>query len=177
MTEADFPVSSRSFGATVFWFGVHTLIAMLVVGLVSVFALGIIGNLLAASWFESDILAFCFVLGIGLGIGFLSNLANRGQTACWVWVPGLLWLVFAIWESVRNYDPRWYQGCSATQNVVNAFFILNGRKCGGGGSTLAGVFFTLPALSSIAYSAGAWLLLLRDQRKRKSLEASGVKAG
>jgi hypothetical protein len=103
----------------------------------------------------------------GFALGFFLNRKGSNRSACWVWLIGLAWLAYAIWDSVHSYDARWYQGCTASQNVVNAFFILNSRKCGGGESTLAGLFFTLPAISSVAYSIGAWLGLLSGKRLGK----------
>jgi hypothetical protein len=116
----------------------------------------------------------------GFVLGFLLNRKGSNRSACWVWPIGLAWLAYAIWDSVRSYDARWYQGCTASENVVNAFFILNARKCGGGESTLAGLFFTLPAISSVAYSIGAWIRLLSRKRLGKrdtSPEATPMRLG
>ncbi len=96
------------------------------------------------------------VWGPAFVAGFLLSYATRQRAARWVWLWGFGWLAVGIGDSVRFYDPHYYQGCSNFQNVVNAFFILNSRRCGGGSSTLNGLFFTLPAISSVAYSMGAW---------------------
>jgi hypothetical protein len=103
----------------------------------------------------------------GLVLGFLLNRKDSDRSACWVWPIGVAWLAYAIWDSVRGYDPRWYQGCTPWENVVNAFFIADAHKCGGGESSLAGLFFTTPAINSVAYSIGAWLGLLYAKRSNK----------
>lgn len=100
-----------------------------------------------------------YVCAVGFALGFVVNRRTLKRAACYVWIAGLAWLAVGIWNSVSSYDPRFYQGCSVLENVANSFFILNGRKCGGGGSTLAGAFFTMPAMNSIAYSVGAWVAM------------------
>ena len=150
------------------WIALHA-IASLIVGPVIVFMVvgiadGIFGNSPLKPIFERGGLANPFIWGPGFVLGFLVNRIISGRFACWVWPLGVVWLAYGIWDSVHLYDPRWYQGCSASENVVNAFFILNSRKCGGGSSTLAGILFTLPAVNTIAYSLGAWLGLLSKRR-------------
>ena len=94
--------------------------------------------------------------GPGLVLGFLLNYVTRHRAACWVWVCGLAWLAVGILDSVRYYDRRFSQGCSAFENVANSFFALDSHRCGGGESTLGWLFFTMPALNSAAYTVGAW---------------------
>jgi hypothetical protein len=104
----------------------------------------------------------------GFVLGFLINRGTQTWIAALIWIGGLVWLAFGIWDSVRLYDPRFYQGCSAADNVVNAFFIMSSQRCGGGESTLAGILFTLPAVNSAAYGAGAWLSLRLRSSSAKS---------
>ncbi len=85
----------------------------------------------------------------GITLGFLTNRLIPRGAACWVWIVGALWLASGVWDSIYHNDVRYYQGCSALQNTVNAFFILNARRCGGGESTLSGLVFTTPAISSV----------------------------
>ena len=99
------------------------------------------------------------IWGPGFILGFVVNRATLHCAACWVWLCGIGWLAIGILGSVHNYDARFYQGCSALENVVNAFFILNSHRCGGGSSTLAGLFFTVPAMNSVAYAAGTWVAI------------------
>lgn len=97
--------------------------------------------------------------GPGLILGFLLNYVTRHRAACWVWLSGLAWLAVGILDSVRHYDRRFYQECTAFANVVNAFFVLDSHRCGGGESTLEWLFFTMPALNSVAYAVGAWVAI------------------
>lgn len=92
----------------------------------------------------------------GLAIGFLANRRTPRQYPCWIWTIGMVWLVYGIFDAAHGYNPIFYQGCSLRQNIVNAFFILDSHKCGGGSSTLEGLFFTFPALNSAAYREGLW---------------------
>jgi len=155
MTPSESPSVLARIASKVLGFILHTLIASVLASVISICIIAIAANVLP----NKGIFIECLVFAVALGIGFLVNRVTLTRLACWVWLPGLVWLVFAIRDSVRDFDPRWYQGCSATQNVVNAFFVLDSHRCGGGGSTLAGVFFTLPAFCSLAYSVGAWIAL------------------
>lgn len=164
-------VSPRKFGSEVFWFLLHTLAALPVGGITAVLLVGAIASFLP-SRYQNDLLNWCPIFVIGLAFGFVANRKSLKNVACWVWLSGVAWLALGIWTSMRSYDPRYYQGCSATENVVNAFFVLNGHKCGGGSSTLAGVFFTIPAFDCIAYSVGAWAALRVARRKVVLSDAS-----
>jgi hypothetical protein len=95
--------------------------------------------------------------GPGFVLGLLLSYVTRQRAARWVWLCGFTWLAVGVWDSVHHYDSHFYQGCSAFENVVNGFFILNSHRCGGGSSTLEGLFFTMPALNSAAYAVGAWV--------------------
>jgi hypothetical protein len=140
---------------------------MFVCGVASTFLAGGISNSLPLPYkpLTDDFGVFNpFMWVLGLIAGFFVNRITLPRYACWVWLAGAGWLALGVWSEVHSYDPRWYQSCTASENVVNAFFVLNGRKCGGGGSTLGGIFFTTPAINSIAYSVGAWIGLLSRKR-------------
>jgi hypothetical protein len=159
-------------GSWLFWFIANAFAALVVGGITSVMLAGAAENFLEnlppryqslarpLNWYGP------YVCAVGLCLGFIANRNMLKRVACWVWAVGVAWLAAGIWDSTRGYDPHFSQGCSAAENVVNAFFVLNGRKCGGGGSTLAGVFFTMPALSSGAYAVGAWVAM--GLKKRRS---------
>ena len=155
----------------------HALLAMFVCGIASTLLAGGIGNSLPPIYKPLvDVFGVFnpFMWASGLIVGFFLSRITRARYACWVWLPGVVWLTYGIWGSVHLYDPRWYQGCTASENVVNAFFLLNGRKCGGGESTLAGIIFTTPAINSVAYSIGAWAGLLWRKRRGKADMNSGT---
>lgn len=159
MTPSDPPPVLRKTGSTTLGFVFHALVAMLFVSLISIAAMAATADMLASLPFK-DIFAECLVFIIALGVGFVANRAALTWVACWVWIPGLTWLAFGIWDSVQYFDPRWSQGCSAGQYVVNSFFVLDSSRCSGGeGPTLSGLFFSLPAFCSVAYAVGASIAL------------------
>ena len=144
-------------------FVAHVVAALWITTLLSVLLTAIAAGLLKSSLRDS--LAWFLVGIVGLILGYIANRAVLQRSACWVWIPGLIFLGFAIWDTVRRYDARWYQGCSATETVVNSFLVADSSKCGGGGPTLAVLFFTTPAFSSITYSLGARSALIVSRRK------------
>lgn len=147
------------------WFLLHNCVSMgigpMVVVLASAIASYVFRN--APSSLKSAVeemgLANPFIWIPAIALGFLVNRRTHMRMACWVWCFGVVWLAVGIWGSIRYYDGGSYGGCSALENVVNAFVVLNARRCGGGESTLQGLFFTMPALSSAAYAVGAWVAL------------------
>jgi len=171
-------MSRREIGSRVVWFLLHTLAALLIGGIVSVLLTGAVENVLENLPSRYKTLTQFFdwyppyVCAVGLILGFVANRGTLKRVACRVWISGAAWLAFGMLDSVRGYDPRFYQGCSPLENVVNAFFVLNGRRCGGGGSTLAGAFFTMPALNSVAYSVGAWVALRFGRSENVPSEAA-----
>ncbi|MFZ0421014.1 MAG: hypothetical protein WAM04_23135 [Candidatus Sulfotelmatobacter sp.] len=168
MTPSDPPPLLGKIGSAALVLAFHTLVALLFVSVISIVVIGTAANVLA-SLPHKDIFAECFVFVIGLGVGFVANRASLKRVACWVWIPGLTWLAFGIWDSARDFDPRSSQGCSAVQYIVNSFFVLDSSKCNGGeGAGLSGLFFTLPAFCSVAYSVGAWIALMVGRRDRNT---------
>ena len=159
--------SVRKLGLGALWFVLHSLAAMPLAALISALAGGL---LLGAFPYRTagNVLFWLLTLAIGYSLGLFVNRDLRRVVPCFVWVCGLTWLALGINSSVRGYDPRWYQGCTATQNAVNAFFVAESSKCGGGESTLYSVLFTMPALTSIGYSIGA---LIGLKKKRDILSA------
>ena len=159
-------------------FALHAFVAMVINSVLIIMAIGIADPFLKGAPRLKSVVDWGGLLnpiwwipGIALGL-FVNRLLNRlipRRVACWVWIVGVVWLTAGIWDSVRGYDARYYQGCSVLQNVVNAFFIADSQRCGGGESTLAGLFFTTPAINSISYAVGAWLAL-RLRKKRSEDE-------
>jgi hypothetical protein len=168
---------SRDIGSAIMIFVLHVFMAMVIGSLIMVAIAIIVAPFLQdAPRLESVVDWGGFLNPIvwlpGILLGFLVNrFLNRlipGHFACWVWIIGGIWLTAAIGNSVRYYDARYAEGCSIAQRVVNDFLVLNSHRCGGGGeSTLAGLFFTMPAVSSIGYAVGAWLAF--RFRKARSL--------
>jgi hypothetical protein len=173
--SVTYPGPQKDIGlrANAFWFTIHSFGALAIGGIVSVLLTGAIQTFLeelpARYRFVTHIFDWYgpYVCAVGFALGFVVNRRTLKRVACYVWSAGLTWLAVGIWSSVSNYDPRFYQGCSVLESVANSFIILNGRKCGGGGSTLAGVFFTMPAMNAVAYSVGAWVAMRsREEQSR-----------
>jgi len=150
-------------GPAICLFAVHAFVSMTIPAVVTVFASMVIDRVLPS--LVRDAVAWALPFAVGFVLGFFPNRTLLRRESSWVWVPGLLWLAAGIWSSVRYYDPRWSQGCSVTQDVLNAFIVM-GDKCEGGESGLAGLFFTMPAFSSIAYSLGALIALRMGPRSK-----------
>jgi hypothetical protein len=160
----------RKVASSIGFFVLHTFFALLGATPVSFFVIALVGALMPDSRpreiFAGDVAVYCLVFAIGYSAGFFINRSSLKFAACWVWVPSVTLLTFAVRNWIQNYDPRWHQECSSTEDVLNAFFIVNSRKCGGGEEGLNFVFFTLPAFCSVAYSLGAWVALRMNKSKR-----------
>ncbi len=158
MTQTNPYGSVKSLGPAIGRFAVNTLASMVLsvpaAILVAVLLVACINKVLPFS-LNADIPALCLSFPVGFVLGFRLNRAYPAREACWVWISGVVWLAYGIWGSVRHYHPRWSHGCSVTENVLNAFLVMNSRKCEGDESALAAVLFTIPAFASIAYSVGA----------------------
>jgi hypothetical protein len=162
MIATDRPLAAKN--GAIFSYVVHSLTALLIAPVVSALFAVVAANWLP-SWPARDIAFLCVVVMIGIILGCIASRVALRSEVCWVWIPGLTWLAFGIWDSARHFDPRWSQGCSAAQYTVNSFFAHSSRCNGGDGSALAGLLFTLPAISSIAYAFGACISLWAGRRK------------
>jgi hypothetical protein len=154
------------------WFVLHATLALMVGPVIVFFVVAIASGVFANSRFLFLVERGGFLSPLfwtpGFILGLLVNRVKSSRFACWVWLLGAAWLVFGILDSLHGYDPRWYQGCTPSQNIVNAFFVGNSRKCGGGESILYVLLFTMPAINSITYSIGAWLGLVFGKRRDKA---------
>jgi len=161
-------------------FVLHTILAM-IAGSILMVATGVtadsvLGNV--SPWYtsvaDSAGLLNPLLWAPGIVLGFLVYRRISTRTACWVWVVGVAWLAFAVWDSIHYYDPRYNQGCSVRENIVNAFFIMNARRCCGGDSTLSGLFFTMPAIGSATYSVGACAAMGLKKKRSEPLQPDEI---
>jgi hypothetical protein len=104
----------------------------------------------------------------GLVLGFLVNREMRNRAACRVWFAPVVWLACGIWDECRIYrfPPLYPPKGDFLQRAWHMFFTSNNTKAWGDTGLLP-FLFTMPALSSIAYSVGAWLALQSKRKDRK----------
>jgi len=110
-----------------------------------------------------------FLWGPGLMLGLLVNRFTLKSTACWVWLAGMVWMVAGIFAALYSYHPRFAGICSPLDSITNGFFFSVPKQPYCGDATNLGLF-TLPALSAIAYSLGAWITLSLVRRTKLSCE-------
>ena len=97
----------------------------------------------------------------GLVLGFLISRIWTGRSACMVWMPGLLWLAVGLWDM----GPRSFSTSnSAMTRATSALFPMGNNECGST-ECLGFAIFTIPALNSLTYSAGAALGVLARRRE------------
>jgi hypothetical protein len=108
-------------------------------------------------------------------LGILVNRLTRHRSASWVAAVGvcyLLWSLHLYVPGLHTLDYNgvkvYYQGPTGWPSVVRALHMLFSPTCKDG-QCLEQMFVTLPFLSSIAYSFGAWLAL-RFEPTRKPQE-------
>lgn len=104
----------------------------------------------------------------GLVLGFFVNRRTLHRAACFVWFPGLLWLAHGILNTATGWHP---DGMSWMTKVRIDLFPLKQGECGMT-ECVGEVFYTWPALNSVAYSIGAALALLFNRSKSDSEEPS-----
>lgn len=112
-----------------------------------------------------------FILSPGLVLGYFVKRTTQRGTPIWVSLIGVTWMTFGVYEAFRRYayQPKWYGTCSAIDNAVNTFFLMDQNRCGGGSEVLDGVLFTMPALASLAYALGSWIATRRLQARSRQV--------
>jgi hypothetical protein len=90
-------------------------------------------------------------------MGLLVNRFALRRTACWVWLAGMGWMVYGIVVALHSYHAR-FAGICSPLDITSSFFssVPKNPYCGDTGNLAR---FTLPTLSAIAYSFGAWITL------------------
>lgn len=107
-----------------------------------------------------------FLWGPGLIMGLLVNRFVLNRSACWVWLAGIVWLAVGIFAALSFYHARFEGICSPLDSITNGFFRFpKNAYCG---DMMNLIHFTLPTLSAIAYSLGAWIALRLVRRAKLS---------
>ena len=97
----------------------------------------------------------------GLGY-FVADRILNGRAATFVWIIGVAWMVFGIYDTTRYWSASWSPEKTrwgyALANLFGPTVKCSGSEC------LGELFFTTPFAASITYSVGACLRNWRKQR-------------
>lgn len=109
--------------------------------------------------FSPAIASIAFFLGY-----FASPRIRKGQAAAFVWVVGLLWLIYGMYDSVGYWSASWSpEKTRWSYMLANLFGPTD--KCSGS-ECIGELIFTTPFAASVMYSLAAYI------RKRRSLSAA-----
>jgi hypothetical protein len=93
---------------------------------------------------------------------FAAGRIFSGRAATFVWIIGLVWIVFGIYDTTRYWSASWSPEKTrwgyALANLFGPTVKCSGSEC------LAELFFTTPLTASITYSVGAYLRKWRKNR-------------
>jgi hypothetical protein len=91
---------------------------------------------------------------------FVSYRVFRAHAARWIWVLGLLWLTFGMFDETKFWSPSWSSEKSRAGYALAQFFGPSSKS--GASEGLLEVFYTMPFVASVMYSVGSYV------RKRKA---------
>jgi CDP-diglyceride synthetase len=94
---------------------------------------------------------------------FVSVHIFKGRAATFVWIIGLAWMMFGIYDTTRYWSASWSPEKTRWGYMLANLFGPT-RKCSGS-ECLGELFFTTPFTASIVYSIGAYLAKQRDARR------------
>jgi hypothetical protein len=100
------------------------------------------------------------ILVTAITLGYLLNRKLGHSAAIWVWVAGLVWLTYGIYDESRFWHNTLHS--SRLSFILDDFFGPT-SKCGGN-ECLGEFLFTTPAAATLGYSLGA-VFGLRSYRK------------
>lgn len=105
------------------------------------------------------IAATAFLLGY-----FVASSVFRGRSATFVWIIGLGWMFFGIYDTTRFWSASWSPEKTRWGYMLANLFGPT-KECSGS-ECLGELFFTTPFTASITYSVGAYLRRRRDARRK-----------
>ncbi len=91
---------------------------------------------------------------------FVSPRVRKGQAATFVWVVGLLWLIYGMYDSVGYWSASWSPEKTRWAYMLADLFGPT-DKCSGS-ECMGELIFTTPFAASVMYSIAAYI------RKRRS---------
>src|ERR1700688_1756166 len=94
---------------------------------------------------------------------FVSLSIFNGRAATFVWIIGLAWMMFGIYDTTRYWSAGWSPEKTRWGYMLANLFGPT-LKCSGS-ECLGEVFFSTPFTASITYSIGAYLAKRRDARR------------
>jgi hypothetical protein len=94
---------------------------------------------------------------------FVSHSIFNGRAATFVWIIGLAWMMFGIYDTTRYWSASWSPEKTRWGYMLANLFGPT-LKCSGS-ECLGELFFTTPFTASITYSIGAYLAKQRDARR------------
>jgi hypothetical protein len=143
--------SAGDLGREALWFALHTLIAVLILGVV-ILIIFLSGASIDAV--EPKLLGVALAFVVPMIGGFLIAKARQDPIAGYVWIAGLLtFSIVCVWVLDLPTGPGLCEKCGAIDKLYRTFFdINNGSGLMGGDGLLVG---TLIPLSMIGYAIGA----------------------
>jgi hypothetical protein len=94
---------------------------------------------------------------------FVSLFIFDGRAAAFVWIIGLAWMVFGIYDMTRYWSASWSPERTRWGYMLANLFGPT-LKCSGS-ECMGELFFTTPFTASITYSIGAYVRRRRDARR------------
>ena len=159
--EITAPISRQTFSWPLAWVA-HYFIAVagaMIIGfLPEAFASRIYYNT-GIEPYSPMIAATAFLLGY-LAAGFVFD----GRAATFVWIIGLAWMVFGIYDTTRYWSAVWSPEKTRWGYMLASLFGPT-LKCGDS-ECMGELLYTTPFTASIMYSVGAYLRKRRDARRK-----------
>ncbi len=151
------PISNQTFSWPLSW------LAHFFVAVVGAMIIGFLPEaLLSGVYYNTGIEPYSHMIAITaflLGY-FVSLFIFDGRAAAFVWIIGLAWMVFGIYDMTRYWSASWSPEQTRWGYMLANLFGPT-LKCSGS-ECMGELFFTTPFTASITYSIGAYVRKRRD---------------
>ena len=159
--EITAPISSQTFAWPLSWVA-HYLIAVVGAMIIGFFPEMFVSRLYLNTGLEPYspmIAATAFLLGY-----FVAGLVSDGRASTFVWIIGLAWMLFGVYDTTRFWSASWSPEKTrwgyTLANLFGPTLKCSGTEC------MGELFVTTPFTASITYSVGAYLRQRRDTRRK-----------